>query len=40
MILAIEPKTYKYVDKISKGNKKVYGFTTQQIREVLPDDVR
>jgi hypothetical protein len=39
MILAIEPKTYKYVDKIAKGNKKVYGFIAQQIREVLPDDV-
>ncbi len=39
MILAIEPKTYKYIDKLAKGNKKVYGFITQQIKEVLPDAV-
>ena len=37
MILAIEPKTYKYIDKINKGNNKVYGFIAQQIREVLPE---
>ena len=37
MILAIEPKTYKYIDKVSKGNKKVYGFIAQQIREVIPE---
>jgi hypothetical protein len=37
MILAIEPKTYKYIDKIEKGNKKVYGFIAQQIRQVIPD---
>jgi len=39
MILGIEPKTYKYVDKVAKGDKKVYGFIAQQIREVLPDAV-
>ena len=39
MILAIEPKTYKYIDKVAKGNKKVYGFIAQQIKEVLPDAV-
>jgi hypothetical protein len=39
MILAIEPKTYKYIDKVEKGDKKVYGFIAQQIREVLPDAV-
>ena len=26
MILAIEPKTYKYIDKLSRGYNKVYGF--------------
>ena len=36
-ILAIEPKTYKYIDKVIKGNKKVYGFIAQQIREVIPE---
>jgi hypothetical protein len=39
IILAIEPKKYKYIDKIAKGDKKVYGFIAQQIREVLPDAV-
>jgi hypothetical protein len=39
MILAIEPKTYKYIDKIEKGDKKVYGFIAQQIREVIPEAV-
>jgi hypothetical protein len=39
MILAIEPKTYKYIDKVVKGDKKVFGFIAQQIRDVLPDAV-
>ena len=39
MILAIEPKTYKYVDKVAKGDKRVYGFIAQQIRQVIPDAV-
>ncbi len=38
-ILSIEPKTYKYVDKLEKGDKKVYGFIAQQIREVIPEAV-
>jgi hypothetical protein len=36
-ILTIEPKTYKYIDKIAKGDKKVYGFIAQQIRQVIPE---
>ena len=39
MILAIEPKTYKYIDKIEKTDNKVYGFIAQQVREVIPDAV-
>ena len=39
-ILSIEPKTYKYVDKIEKSDKKVYGFIAQQIREVIPEAVK
>jgi hypothetical protein len=39
MILAIEPKTYKYIDKVIKGDKKVYGFIAQQIREVIPEAI-
>ncbi len=38
-ILSIEPKTYKYVDKLERGDKKVYGFIAQQIREVIPEAV-
>ena len=37
MILAIEPKTYKYVDKVAKGDKRVYGFIAQQVRAVVPE---
>jgi hypothetical protein len=36
-ILAIQPKTYKYIDKVAKGDKKVYGFISQQIKEVIPE---
>jgi hypothetical protein len=39
MILAIEPKTYKNIDKVAKGDKKVYGFIAQQIKEVLRDAI-
>jgi hypothetical protein len=38
-ILSIEPKTYKYIDKITRSDKKVYGFIAQQIREVIPEVV-
>ena len=38
-ILLIEPKTYKYVDKLERGYKKVYGFIAQQIKEVIPEAV-
>ena len=36
-ILAIEPKTYKYIDKVAKGYSRVYGFIAQQVRAVIPD---
>ncbi len=38
-ILSIEPKTYKYVDKLERGDMKVYGFMAQQIKEVIPEAV-
>jgi hypothetical protein len=38
-ILAIEPKTYKYIDKITRSNNVVYGFIAQQIREIIPEAV-
>jgi hypothetical protein len=39
MINAIEPKTYEYIDKTSRGNHTVYGFIAQQVRSVLPPAV-
>jgi hypothetical protein len=36
-ILAIEPKTYKYIDNATKGDKTVYGFISQQIEDVIPE---
>ena len=38
-ILSIEPKTYKYIDKLQRGDKKVYGFIAQQIKEVIPEAI-
>jgi hypothetical protein len=40
MILSIEPKTYKYIDKMERGDKKVYGFIAQQIKQVIPEAVK
>jgi hypothetical protein len=39
MILAIQPKTYKYIDKIENGNNKVYGFIAQRVQKVIPEAV-
>jgi hypothetical protein len=39
IILAIKPKIYKYIDKVFMGDKRVYGFIAQQIREVIPEAV-
>jgi len=38
-ILAIEPKTYNYIDNIEKGSNNVYGFIAQQIKEVIPEAI-
>jgi hypothetical protein len=38
-IMAIQPKTYNYVDA-NKGTDKVYGFLAQQIKEVIPEAVK
>ena len=48
MIMAVEPKTYTYIDEKGRGGSggessgehrehRVYGFVAQQIREVIPD---
>ena len=33
----IQPKTYEYVDKKSRGNNTVIGFIAQEIQEVIPN---
>jgi hypothetical protein len=38
-ILAINPKTYKYIDKLERGDKRVYGFIAQQIKEIIPEAI-
>ena len=38
-ILKIEPKTYNYIDYISKGSCNVYGFIAQQINEIIPEAI-
>jgi hypothetical protein len=39
-ILQIEPKTYKYINKVEKSSNLVYGFIAQQIKEVIPEAVK
>jgi hypothetical protein len=38
-LLLIQPKTYKYIDVITRGSSIVYGFIAQQVKEVLPEAV-
>ena len=38
-ILSISPKKYKYKDYLSKGEKEVYGFISQDIRKYIPEAV-
>ena len=35
----LQPKTYEYVDKIRKGNHRVFGFIAQEVREIIPNSV-
>ena len=42
MILAVQPKTYRYIDDERRGDESsgsgcVYGFIAQQIKDVIPD---
>ena len=39
-ILAIQPKTYNYIDVATRGNEKVIGFSAQQVKEVIPEAVK
>jgi len=36
-ILELQPKTYKYIDHLNKGNNDVYGFISQQVRDIFPE---
>jgi hypothetical protein len=37
--MSIQPKTYEYIDQVSRGSNIVYGFIAQQIKEVIPEAV-
>ena len=36
-VLRLQPKTYKYKNTLERGNKKVYGFISQQVEDVIPE---
>ena len=36
----IEPKKYKYINKVEKGNSEVYGFLAQEVLEKIPNAVK
>ena len=38
-ILNIQPKTYWCKDVIDRGTKRVYGFISQQIADIIPEAV-
>ena len=38
-ILIIQPKTYEYKDVINRGTKRVYGYISQQVAEIIPEAV-
>jgi hypothetical protein len=38
-ILLIQPKKYKYIDSINKGDNIIYGFIAEEIKEILPEAV-
>jgi len=39
-ILLIQPKIYEYIDKVERGDKIVYGFIAQQIKEIIPEAIQ
>ena len=36
----IQPKTYNYINRVEKGDNKVYGFIAQQVKEIIPEAVK
>ena len=39
LVSKINPKSFKYIDFIEKGDKKNYGFIAQDIKEIVPEAV-
>ena len=39
-LLAIQPKTYNYINEKLLGTQRVYGFIAQQVKEVIPQAVK
>ena len=39
MLRLIKPKTYQYIDEQRRGNSTVYGFISQEIKEIIPQSV-
>ena len=39
-LLAIQPKTYNYINEKLLGTQKVYGFIAQQVKELIPHAVK
>lgn len=39
LLRLFKPKKYEYKDKVERGNGKVFGFTAQDIKEILPECV-
>jgi hypothetical protein len=39
LLRKIQPRTYGYVDKVNNGEGRVYGFISQEIKELIPDAV-
>jgi hypothetical protein len=39
VISALKPRSYNYIDTVSLGSQREYGFIAQEVKEVLPDTV-
>ncbi len=35
----LKPKKYQYKDKVSRGDREVFGFLAQEVEEILPECV-
>lgn len=39
-ILSLEPKTYNFIDEKDRGSDRIYGFLSQQVKEVIPEAIK